>query len=90
MLALDLDDSARRFLRKLPSKHFGQIDRKIEALRANPFPQDSRMLKGSDFFRADSGEYRIVYRVIGARLHVPLIGKRNDDDVYRRFRRMLH
>lgn len=88
MLALDLGDAAKRFLNKLPPKHFGQLDRKIEALRANPFPQDSKALKGNGYLRADSGEYRIVYKIIGTTLYIPLIGKRNDADVYRRLRRM--
>lgn len=88
MLTLDLGDKGKRFLQKLPPKHFNQIDRKIEFLRTNPFPQDSKLLKGRHFLRADSGEYRIVYKVIGTTLYIPIIGKRNDDEVYRRFQRM--
>jgi mRNA interferase RelE/StbE len=38
--------------------------------------------------RTDSGEYRIIYRVEEDELHVALIGKRNDDEVYRLLRRM--
>jgi mRNA interferase RelE/StbE len=88
MLELDLGDVASRFLRKLPPKQFGQLDGKIGILRADPYPRDSKLLKGSEFRRADSGEYRIIYKVVGGILYIPLIGKRNDDDVYRRLRRM--
>lgn len=88
MLELDLGNVAGRFLHKLPPKQFGQLDRKIAALRTDPFPGDSKLLKGNEFRRTDSGEYRIIYKVIGTTLYIPLIGKRNDDDVYRRLRRM--
>ena len=37
--------------------------------------------------RVDSGEYRIVYTVTEDTLRVVLIGKRNDDEVYRRLER---
>lgn len=88
MLILKLGNRARRFLDKLPPKHFGQIDSKISMLRDNPFPQDSKFVKGAMYYRVDSGEYRIVYNVRDNILDVPLIGKRNDDEVYKKLRRM--
>jgi len=88
MLARELGKAAKRFLKKVPPKHFGQLDRKIETLRENPLPPDSNPLKGYDFRRADIGEYRIVYKVIGDTLYVPLIGKRNDNEVYKRLKRL--
>ena len=45
-------------------------------------------MKGYDIHRVDSGEYRIIYKVIGETLYVPLVGRRNDDDVYKRLKRM--
>ena len=53
-----------------------------------PFPNDSERLKGMDLSRVDVGEYRIIYRVRGDMLDVPIIGKRNDDEVYKRLKRM--
>ena len=52
-------------------------------------PSDSKALKGSSegFRRADTGEYRIIYRIDDECLYVAVIGKRNDDEVYRRFDR---
>jgi len=88
MLSLDLGNRSRRFLAKLPPKQAGQIDRKVSALQENPFPQDFKPIKGSTYYRADIGEYRIIYKIIGETLSVPLIGKRNDDDVYKRLKRM--
>ena len=88
MLDLYLEKRAQRFIEKLLPKHAGQISDKIGELQKNPFPQDYKRVKQSPYFRVDSGEYRIVYQVIGNTLYVPLVGKRNDDEVYRRLRRL--
>ncbi|MHC1790907.1 type II toxin-antitoxin system RelE family toxin [Solidesulfovibrio sp.] len=50
-----------------------------------PEASDTSALKNSPYRRTDVGEYRIIYRVEGDVLLVPLIGKRNDGDVYKRF-----
>jgi len=91
MLKLNLFKRAVKFLNKLPPKQFRQIDTKIRALLIDPAPPDSSVLKGraSIYRRADIGEYRIVYRVVGDTLEVILIGKRNDDEVYKALQRML-
>jgi mRNA interferase RelE/StbE len=88
MLALRLGNAAKRFLRKLPPKHFGQVDRKLLALCGQPFPNDCKHLKFYSLYRVDIGEYRIVYNVQGEILDIPIIGKRNDDDVYKRLKRL--
>lgn len=36
--------------------------------------------------RADSGGYRLIYRVEGDVLKLTLVGKRNDAEVYQRLR----
>jgi mRNA interferase RelE/StbE len=89
MLKLDLYKAAARFIERLPAKHRRQIATKISELRTQPFPQDAKPLKGHayPYFRADQGEYRIIYGVEDATLRVFLVGKRNDDEVYRRLRR---
>lgn len=69
--------------------HAKRIPLKILDLCRNPEPPDSSLLKGSGegYRRADIGEYRIIYRVADDSLEILLIGKRNDDEVYRRFSR---
>ncbi len=53
-------------------------------------PHDARPLSGMDgYYRVDSGEYRIVFRIEGELLRVPMIGKRNDGEVYRRVSRKI-
>jgi mRNA interferase RelE/StbE len=74
-------------LANLQPKHAGQIARKILTLGDNPSPSDSERLKGyADFRRVDVGEYRIIYRHDEKNdiVEIILVGKRNDDDVYKR------
>lgn len=55
-------------------------------LMADPRPADAERLKGYDYHRVTAGEYRVVYDVRDGVLRVIVIGKRNDDEVYRRLR----
>ena len=86
MLNIDLSKQAADFLKTRPPKHQRQLAAKLQSLRENPEPADSKMLKGvhHQYRRTDAGEYRVVYRVAYDCLVVHIIGKRNDDDVYRR------
>lgn len=85
----NLSRDAKAFIEKMQHKHAKQVLLKILELCTDPEPHDSAQLKGSSegYRRADIGEYRIIYRVVDDTLEVPLIGKRNDDEVYRKFRR---
>lgn len=90
MLKINLSRSVLKFLKQVPTKHGRQIAMTLESLRENPFPQDSKKLKGvSDYYRVDMGEYRIIYRVDskGNILIIAFIGKRNDNEVYKKFKR---
>ncbi|HLF97987.1 MAG TPA: type II toxin-antitoxin system RelE/ParE family toxin [Methylococcaceae bacterium] len=87
MLKLDMTADALSFLESLPGKQFNQVVGKLFALLENPEPHDSAALKGYPYRRADSGEYRIVYDIQADVLRVVLIGKRNDDAVYKRLAR---
>lgn len=87
MRRVDLSRQAAKFLRQVPPKHGRQLAGKIGQLAADPEPPDSQLLKGYPYRRADSGEYRIVYEHDAAELRVLIVGKRNDDEVYRLLRR---
>jgi mRNA interferase RelE/StbE len=92
MLKIRLTTRVGRFLEEIPLKHAKQLQRKLLHLQEDPNPPDSKKLKGYDnYLRADIGEYRIIYSIDTdkAELLVEIIGKRNDDDVYRKFRRIL-
>ncbi len=87
MLILKLDRSVDRFFARVNPKHGRQIAEKIQLLRNNPKPQDSKQLYGYNYLRADSGEYRIIYNFTEDTLYIALIGKRNDDEVYKQLKR---
>lgn len=76
-----------RFLDTLPPKQYRQVTRKIIMLMADPQPTDAERLKGYDYSRVTVGEYRVIFAVHDGVLHVIAIGKRNDDEVYRKLGR---
>ncbi|MGC8493967.1 MAG: type II toxin-antitoxin system RelE family toxin [Syntrophobacteraceae bacterium] len=88
MLTLDLPKSALKFVEALPPKQFTQVFKKVLALMKDPEPNDSSDLQGYPFKRADIGEYRIIYHADRETLHVEVIGKRNDADIYRQLRNL--
>lgn len=84
MPPLSLSKASVRFLDTLPPKQYRQVVRKIIMLMADPKPSDAERLRGFDYSRVTAGEYRIVFDVRDGVLRVLAIGKRNDDEVYRR------
>jgi len=90
MRRIELSKEARKDIGKLPPKHARQISTKLFELAANPAPADSVVLKGHDTYRrATQGEYRIIYEFDDDLLSVLIVGKRNDDEVYRRLERKM-
>jgi mRNA interferase RelE/StbE len=92
MPAIDLKPRAKKFILTLPPKHKRQVKDSILALQSNPMPQDAKKLQGyEDFIRVDIGEYRIIYKHDEAKnlLTVVLVGRRNDDSIYRIAKRAL-
>lgn len=92
MAKLDGLETVLDFLKGLQPKISAQIAKKVLALNVDPLPADSKQLKGyPGYYRVDSGEYRIVYRfhVNKDLVEVILVGKRNDDDVYKKLERFL-
>jgi len=83
-LKLLVSKLAYTFLDSLSPKQFRQVLRKVLALLEDPRPHDTEQLKGYPFLRNDVGEYRIVYDVQGGTLRLILVGKRNDDEIYKR------
>ena len=87
MLLLDITHQAKDFLTQLDPKQFRQVVKKIFALMEDPKPGDAKPLHGYSYWRADIGEYRIVYRVEENTLKIALVDKRNDDEVYKKLKR---
>ena len=84
MLPLSLSKASVRFLDTPPAKQYRQVARKIIMLMADPRPADAERLKGYEYSRVTAGEYRIIFDVCDGVLRVVAIGRRNDDEVYRR------
>jgi len=84
VLPLSLSRASVRFLDTLPPKQYRQVTRKIIMLMANPQPADAERLKGYEYSRVTAGEYRVIFDVRHGLLRIIAIGKRNDDEVYRR------
>ena len=90
MLKINISRQAKKFLKiKRQPKINKQIANKICELRVNPKPQDSSDLTGYPFKRVDAGEYRIIYIVENDILEILIIGKRNDDEVYKVLKRQF-
>ncbi|MBA8667231.1 type II toxin-antitoxin system mRNA interferase toxin, RelE/StbE family [Holosporaceae bacterium 'Namur'] len=86
MKKVNLSKQAAKFLKNILSKHAKQIAKKVLSLQENHIPHDSIQLKGkhSSYRRADIGEYRIIYYSDKEEcLNILLIGKRNDNEIYR-------
>ena len=79
--------AAAKSVAELPPKPFRQIWLKVLGLLVDPYPHDSAQLVGYDFHRVDMGEYRIVYRATETEIELLLVGKRNDDEVYKQLKR---
>lgn len=89
MLKIQIHKNAAAFLDKIPAKHARQIAERIADMRSKPDSMLSEDLKGfPPFRRLKSGEYRVIFFIEDETLHIPVIGKRNDDDIYKQITRM--
>ena len=81
-----------KWLDSAQEKQFSQVWAKILMLLKEPRPNDSKKIgehEGDDLYRADAGEFRIVYSFDANTLRLRLIGKRNDAEVYKSLRNKL-
>lgn len=89
MKKLHLTKQALDFLDQLDAKQYRQVGKTVFRLIADAEPADSQALKGAanGERRVDVGEYRIIYIPSDQEVEVLVIGKRNDDEVYRMWKR---
>jgi len=89
MLKLDIKRPAFDCLIELQAKQFKQVMLTIIQLTKAPYLNDSQKLVGYPYHRIDIGEFRIIYDVENeATVRIILVGKRNDDEVYKRLRNL--
>lgn len=91
MNKLAITKTADKALSGLDAKQYKQVGKTIFKLLSDPEPHDSQPLKGAERGerRVDVGEYRIIYAVSEDTVQVLVIGKRNDDEVYDIWKRMM-
>jgi len=88
MPRLELSRQAATFLKELSAKPARQIAEKLKALAANPDALPSEGLKGyAPMRRLKAGEFRIIFVVDVETVQIRLIGKRNDDEIYKALER---
>lgn len=85
MLKIEVSRQARKFTPKLPAKYQRQIVNALDNLMINPYPHDSIQMQGrfQNLRRVSVDEYRIIYHVENDVLFIDVIGRRNDDSVYK-------
>ena len=85
MKMLKITKDAKKTWEGLDAKQYKQVGTTVMGLLGNSRPHDSRTLRGAreGERRVDSGEYRIIYTDSENDVFVLVIGKRNDDEVYK-------
>ncbi len=88
MLLINLSRQADKLLTTLDAKQFKQIVKTIFSLAKEPMQSDIKKMISQtvhEYYRKDIGEYRLIYRITDKVLYIALVGKRNDDDIYKIF-----
>jgi mRNA interferase RelE/StbE len=85
---LNITNDVCKFLKNLPSKQAVQLYERIFQLGRTTEFSDVKHLAGyPGYFRIDQGEYRIIFKKENDVILIPCVGKRNDDEVYKSFKR---
>lgn len=80
---VELKQSARKELERLPNAIIARVIAKLESLQENPRPAGCKKLKGGDSeYRIRVGDYRIVYVIDDLRVIVTITRIRHRSTVY--------
>ncbi len=88
MRKLAIHSGVLKDLPGLSTKQRRQVVGAICDLLTEPEAHYSKKLKGSPYSRLAVGEYRVIYRAEDETIHVAVVGKRNDGEVYKMLDRM--
>ena len=77
--------AAQKALAQLDQKTKIRVDAAIRVLSIDPFPPNSRLLKGSSNYRLRAGDYRIIYSVNNNVLTVTIFELGHRREIYRNF-----
>jgi mRNA interferase RelE/StbE len=91
ILQVRIESRVRKYLDTIPKKHAGQIARKILDIASDPIYRTPFPLRGyPQYYRAKCGEYRCIYKIEdNVLLLIILVGKRNDDAIYKDFEKLM-
>jgi len=85
LFKIDPKGSLEHDLRKIDRQFIPKILEVIENLSENPFPAQSKKMKGSESsYRLRVGDYRVIYQVDTANKVVIIYHVRHRRDVYKR------
>lgn len=85
LFKIDPKGSLEHDLRKIDRQFIPKILEAIENLSENPFPVQSRKMKGSESsYRLRVGDYRVIYQVDTANKVVIVYHARHRKDAYKR------
>ncbi len=84
MFEIKLDKQAEQFLSKCDDKLFERVSRKLEILKLNPVPHDSKRVLGYELptFRIRIGKHRTLYRVNYEEKRIIIVKIDKRDKVY--------
>ena len=77
-----IDKKALKELTKIPASQRALIEKKIDELATNPRPSGNKKLKGSEFYRIRSGDYRVIYAIEDGVLVITVVKVAHRKDVY--------
>ncbi len=81
--AVNLKRSAEKELEKLPGKIHDRIINILLSLKENPFPRNSKKLRGREGYRIRVGNYRILYLIDESGRTVEVVSVAHRKEVYR-------
>ena len=82
MYKIEVLSSADKALKNIQSLFRNKIVNRIADLSNNPFPNDSKKLKGSNFFRIRINDYRVIYQIEKQILLITVIKIDKRENVY--------
>ena len=85
LFKVDPKSSLEHDLRRIDNQFIPKILEAIENLADNPFPVQSRKMKGSESsYRLRVGDYRVIYQVDAETKVITVYHARHRKDVYKR------
>lgn len=78
-----LKRSAEKELKNLPTRTHDKVINILLSLKENPFPRNSKKLRGREGYRIRIGDYRILYLIDESNKNIEVISVAHRKEVYR-------